>query len=72
MNGSRIHVLGIAYKRDVNDMRESPALDVIELLNRRGAHVSYTDPYVPVVEHGAHNLKGVSIRTRWQRAPIAR
>ena len=33
-------------------MRESPALDIIELLNRRGAEVTYTDPYVPVVEHG--------------------
>ena len=47
LNGSRVHVFGVAYKRDVNDMRESPALDVIELLLRRGAAVSYTDPYVP-------------------------
>jgi len=61
LNGSRIHVLGVAYKRDIDDVRESPALDVIELLNRRGAHVSYSDPYVPFVEHGAHNMKGVSI-----------
>ena len=40
VNGSRVHVFGVAYKRDVNDMRESPALDIIELLSRRGATVS--------------------------------
>jgi UDP-N-acetyl-D-glucosamine dehydrogenase len=59
LNGSRVHVFGVAYKRDVNDMRESPALDVMELLIRRGAIVSYTDPYVPVLEHGSLNLTSV-------------
>jgi UDP-N-acetyl-D-glucosamine dehydrogenase len=59
LNGSRVHVFGIAYKRDVNDMRESPALDVMELLARRGALISYTDPYVPVLDHG--NLKLCSV-----------
>ena len=59
LNGSRVHVFGVAYKRDVNDMRESPALDVMELLTRRGARVTYTDPYVPVLEHGSLNLKSV-------------
>ena len=52
INGSRIHVFGIAYKKDVNDMRESPALDVMELLSRRGAILSYTDPFVPALDHG--------------------
>jgi UDP-N-acetyl-D-glucosamine dehydrogenase len=47
VRGSRIHVMGVAYKRDVDDMRESPALDVILLLDRRGAVVSYSDPHVP-------------------------
>ena len=47
INGSRIHIFGVAYKKDVSDMRESPALDIIELLHRRGATLSYTDPYVP-------------------------
>jgi UDP-N-acetyl-D-glucosamine dehydrogenase len=47
VKGSRIHIMGIAYKRDIDDMRESPALDVILLLQRRGALVSYSDPYVP-------------------------
>ena len=47
VKGSRIHVMGVAYKRNIDDMRESPALDVILLLARRGATVSYSDPYVP-------------------------
>ena len=57
LNGSRVHVFGMAYKRDVDDMRESPALDIIELLERRGATVSYTDPYVPSLEHGGDTLQ---------------
>jgi UDP-N-acetyl-D-glucosamine dehydrogenase len=61
LNGSKVHVLGIAYKRDIDDVRESPALDVIELLERRGAIVTYSDPYVPEVDHGHHQLKGISI-----------
>jgi UDP-N-acetyl-D-glucosamine dehydrogenase len=47
VKGSRVLVVGVAYKRNVNDIRESPALDIIVLLQRRGAVVSYTDPYVP-------------------------
>ncbi len=49
LKGSRILVMGIAYKRDVDDMRESPAIRVIELLQERGAEVAYHDPYVPAV-----------------------
>jgi UDP-N-acetyl-D-glucosamine dehydrogenase len=60
LNGSRVHIFGVAYKRDVNDMRESPALDVLELLTRRGASVSYTDPYVPTVQHGTLDLNAIS------------
>src|SRR5262249_32164204 len=51
VNGSHIHLLGVAYKRDVADMRESPALDVLELLAKRGAHLSYSDPFVPELHH---------------------
>ena len=47
VKGSRIHVMGVAYKRDIADMRESPALDVILLLDRLGGVVTYSDPYVP-------------------------
>jgi UDP-N-acetyl-D-glucosamine dehydrogenase len=59
LNGSRVHVFGVAYKRDVNDLRESPALDIMELLVRRGATVTYTDPYIPSFEHGTLNLTSV-------------
>ena len=51
INGSRVLVLGVAYKRDVGDVRESPALDVIHLLQQRGAAVSYHDPYVASLRH---------------------
>jgi UDP-N-acetyl-D-glucosamine dehydrogenase len=47
LKGSRIHVLGVSYKRDIDDVRESPALDIMHLLNQRGALVTYSDPYVP-------------------------
>ena len=47
LKGSRVHVLGVAYKRDIDDVRESPALDIIHLLGRRGAIVTYSDPFVP-------------------------
>lgn len=46
LRGSRIHILGVAYKRDIDDVRESPALDIILLLQRRGAIVSFSDAYV--------------------------
>jgi UDP-N-acetyl-D-glucosamine dehydrogenase len=49
LRGSRVHVLGVAYKRDIDDVRESPALDVMHLLKSRGAIVSYSDPYVPSI-----------------------
>jgi UDP-N-acetyl-D-glucosamine dehydrogenase len=49
LNGSRILVLGIAYKKDVDDMRESPALEIIELLKGKGASVFYHDPFIPVL-----------------------
>jgi UDP-N-acetyl-D-glucosamine dehydrogenase len=47
LNGSRVLVIGVAYKKDIDDMRESPALDVIRLLEERGATVVYHDPYIP-------------------------
>ena len=59
INGSRIHVFGVAYKKDVGDVRESPALDILELLTRSGAVVSYTDPYVATLAHGAETLESV-------------
>ncbi len=47
IKGARVLVLGVAYKKDVDDLRESPSLKVIEILESRGAAVSYHDPYVP-------------------------
>ena len=54
LNGSKVLVLGIAYKKDVDDLRESPALTIIELLHKEGAEVSYNDPYFPFVGKGRH------------------
>ena len=61
INGSRVHLVGVAYKRDVNDMRESPALDVLELLSKRGAILSYSDPFVPELQHGGETMKSVDL-----------
>jgi len=54
IKGSKILVLGLAYKRDVDDLRESPSLTILELLRHRGATVAYNDPYFPTVGHGRH------------------
>src|SRR6266478_2095693 len=54
LNGSRVLVLGVAYKKDIDDLRESPALTVIELLKQQGAIVSYNDPYFPMLLKGRH------------------
>ncbi len=54
MNGARILMLGIAYKKDIDDLRESPALTVIEMLRAQGAEVLYNDPYFPTVGRGRH------------------
>ncbi len=50
--GARVLLLGVAYKKDVDDLRESPALTVIEVLRREGAFVSYNDPYIPHIGRG--------------------
>jgi UDP-N-acetyl-D-glucosamine dehydrogenase len=56
LKGSKVHIMGVAYKRDIDDVRESPALDIIHLLGKRGAKVSYSDPFVPHIrpdqDHG--------------------
>jgi UDP-N-acetyl-D-glucosamine dehydrogenase len=51
LNGSKILILGAAYKPDIDDLRESPALDVIGLLREKKAHVSYHDPHIPHIAH---------------------
>jgi UDP-N-acetyl-D-glucosamine dehydrogenase len=61
INGSTVLILGIAYKRDIDDMRESPSLDVMALLHQKGAHVCYADPYVPQLParawHGGFDMQ---------------
>jgi UDP-N-acetyl-D-glucosamine dehydrogenase len=59
LKGSRVHILGVAYKRDIDDVRESPALDIMHLLGRRGARVSYSDPYVPQIHADGIEMKSV-------------
>lgn len=59
LKGSQVLVLGVAYKPDIDDMRESPALDVIHLLQQKGADVSYHDPYVPSFRHDGWGMESV-------------
>jgi len=54
IKGSKVLVLGLAYKRDIDDLRESPSLTIIELLRDKGALVAYNDPFFPTVGHGRH------------------
>jgi UDP-N-acetyl-D-glucosamine dehydrogenase len=61
IRASRILVVGVAYKRDIDDIRESPALDVIELLQQKGANVRYHDPYVPILTLAGHSYASVSL-----------
>jgi UDP-N-acetyl-D-glucosamine dehydrogenase len=59
LKGSRVLVLGVAYKPDIDDLRESPALDVIGLLEQKGALISYHDPYIAQVDHDDWRLESV-------------
>ena len=61
IKGSRIHIMGVAYKRDIDDVRESPALDVIHLLSKRGASVVYSDPFVPAIRVENHAMSAVPV-----------
>ena len=61
MNGAKILTLGVAYKRAVGDIRESPALEIIDRLQKKGAQVTYADPYVPAVTVDGHSLKSVPL-----------
>jgi UDP-N-acetyl-D-glucosamine dehydrogenase len=56
LKGSHVHVLGAAYKRNIDDVRESPALDIILLLERRGSRITYSDPFVPKLRLDDHEL----------------
>jgi len=66
INGSNVLIAGVAYKRDIDDMRESPALDVMGLLHSKGAKVSYADPFVPEVHgrewSGRYDIRAVELK----------
>ena len=62
LKGSKVLVLGVAYKPDIDDVRESPALDVIALLKKKGAEVSYHDPYIPQIHHEHEGWKMDSVK----------
>jgi len=60
LNGSKVLVIGVAYKPDIDDLRESPALDIIHLLGQKGAEVSYHDPYIASLRHEDINMESVA------------
>src|SRR5579872_6757446 len=61
LKGSKVHVMGVAYKRDIDDVRESPALDIIHLLGKRGGLVSYSDPFVPHINADGTEMKAIDV-----------
>jgi UDP-N-acetyl-D-glucosamine dehydrogenase len=61
VRGSKILVCGVTYKRDIDDVRESPALDIIQLLHKRGAEVAYADRHVTALNHGGLNVPAVDL-----------
>jgi UDP-N-acetyl-D-glucosamine dehydrogenase len=63
LRGSKILISGVAYKRDIDDVRESPALDIIHLLTQRGANVGYSDPYVPALRFEGADLSSEDLLT---------
>ncbi len=68
LRGSRILVLGVAYKKDIKDTRESPALDVIKLLEQRGGEVLYNDPFVPYLKMDDLDQKSVKLTEKLLRS----
>jgi len=64
LKGSRVLILGIAYKKDINDLRESPAIEIMRLLQEKGSEVAYHDPYCPVIEDDGHTpLRNLPMRS---------
>lgn len=61
VKGSKVLILGVAYKADINDLRESPALDILEILDLKGAIVAYHDPYIPLVSLDGKKLRPIDL-----------
>ena len=57
INGSKILVVGVSYKKDIDDCRESPALDIIELLQKSGSYIKYYDPYIPKLSYNDNEFE---------------
>jgi len=68
VKGSVIHILGVAYKKNIDDVRESPALDIIHLLKQRGATVTYSDPYVHDLSHEGQDMTNIGVEAGCQAA----
>jgi UDP-N-acetyl-D-glucosamine dehydrogenase len=69
LRGRKVAILGMAYKRDIDDVRESPALDIHELLEEKGAHVSFNDPYVPTIRLTGDRVgKSIDLTAEWLAA----
>jgi UDP-N-acetyl-D-glucosamine dehydrogenase len=71
VKGAQVLVIGVAYKKDIDDMRESPALDIIRLLEGRGAHVQYHDPYVKTFTEDGHTMASVPLTAEAVKASDA-
>ena len=65
VRGSRVHILGVAYKAGVNDIRESPALNVMKILTDKGAMLSYSDPYIPAIREEGLCLDSLPQKNGW-------
>jgi UDP-N-acetyl-D-glucosamine dehydrogenase len=70
INGAKVLLLGVAYKNDIDDMRESPVLKVIEHLEKNGADVSYNDPFIPEFKHNGKEYKSVDLEENIDKADI--
>jgi UDP-N-acetyl-D-glucosamine dehydrogenase len=70
VKGSRVLVAGVTYKRDIEDVRESPALDILRLLEARGARVSYSDPHVPELEWNGGHLRSEDLLSAARQADL--
>ena len=70
VKGSRVLVLGVTYKRDIEDVRESPALDILRLLESRGARVGYNDPHVPELRLSSATLESQELMPAVRRADV--
>jgi UDP-N-acetyl-D-glucosamine dehydrogenase len=70
VKGSRLLILGVTYKRDIDDVRESPALDILRILEQRGADVAYNDPYVPELRLDGLTLASVDLMTGVREADV--